>query len=68
MQKGWVKIQNFSQSKHKMGYVYLLTPSGIAQKSRLTTRFLKRKMKEYEALRQVIEELRDETVSQRDET
>lgn len=56
--KGWVKMQNFSQSKHKMGYVYLLTPAGIAEKSALTARFLKRKLEEYEVLQQEIEALR----------
>jgi EPS-associated MarR family transcriptional regulator len=57
VKKGWVKMQNFSQSRHKMGYVYLLTPTGIAQKSRLTAEFLKRKMMEYETLREEIETL-----------
>ena len=58
--KGWVKMQNFSQSKHKMGYVYLLTPAGLAEKSALTRRFLKRKLEEYEALREEIEKLQTE--------
>lgn len=58
MEKGWVKLQNFSQSGHKMGYVYLLTPAGIAEKSMLTARFLMRKMEEYEALREEIEKLK----------
>ena len=45
--KGLVKIHNFQNSKNKLGYVYLLTPHGIAEKTSLTTRFLKRKMQEY---------------------
>ena len=57
VEKGWIKVQNFSQSNHKMGYVYLLTPTGIAQKSRLTAKFLKRKLLEYEGLRMEIERL-----------
>ena len=48
--KGLVKIENFSQNQNKFGYVYLLTPSGIDEKAALTSVFLKRKMKEYEAL------------------
>lgn len=60
MEKGWVKVQNFSQSKNKFGYVYILTPGGIAEKAALTTRFLKRKMEEYESLRAEIEALREE--------
>ena len=61
MQKGWVKMQNFSQSKNKFGYVYLLTPTGMAEKAALTGRFLQRKMAEYEALRAEIEGLKAET-------
>jgi EPS-associated MarR family transcriptional regulator len=49
--KGFVKIENFSHNKNKFGYVYLLTPSGIAEKAALTSVFLKRKMDEYEALK-----------------
>jgi EPS-associated MarR family transcriptional regulator len=60
IKKGWVKMQNFGESNHKMGYAYLLTPSGIAKKSTLAVRFLKRKMQEHEALRQEIERLRAE--------
>lgn len=60
MEKGLVKMQNFSQSKNKFGYVYVLTPRGIAEKAALTGRFLKRKMEEYEALKVEIEALRNE--------
>ncbi|MBX3588565.1 MAG: MarR family EPS-associated transcriptional regulator [Ramlibacter sp.] len=63
VQKGWVKIQNFSHSKNKFGYVYMLTPSGIAEKAALTNRFLKRKMEEYDALRSEIEALKAESES-----
>ena len=55
--KGWVKVHNFSESKNKFGYVYLLTPIGIAEKAALTGRFLQRKLFEYEALRAEIESL-----------
>ena len=60
MGKGWVKMQNFAHSKNKFGYVYMLTPRGISEKTALTSRFLKRKMDEYEALRAEIEMLRTE--------
>lgn len=53
-------MQNFSHSKNKFGYVYLLTPAGIAEKTSLTARFLKRKMQEYEAIRVEIEALKEE--------
>jgi EPS-associated MarR family transcriptional regulator len=58
--KGWVKVQNFSQSKNKFGYIYVLTPQGIAEKATLTGRFLKRKLQEYEDLRLEIKRLSDE--------
>ena len=58
--KGWVKVHNFSQSKNKFGYVYLLTTSGVAEKAALMGRFLQRKLVEYEALRSEIESLSDE--------
>ena len=58
--KGWVKMHNFSQSKNKLRYAYLLTPVGVAQKSKLTTEFLRRKVVEYEALQVEIEELKSE--------
>jgi EPS-associated MarR family transcriptional regulator len=53
--KGWVKMQNFSQSKNKFGYVYILTPTGMAEKANLTGQFLKRKMDEYEKLKKEID-------------
>ena len=55
--KGWVKMQNFSQSRNKFGYIYVLTPQGIAEKALLTGRFLRRKLEEYEALRVEIDAL-----------
>jgi EPS-associated MarR family transcriptional regulator len=60
MDKGFVKLENFQNSKHKFKYVYLLTPAGIAQKVALTSRFLKRKMQEYGALKAEIEGLEAE--------
>src|SRR4051794_27751232 len=48
--KGLVKLSNFANSKHHLGYAYLLTPAGLAQKASMTGQFLKRKMEEYEAL------------------
>lgn len=62
-EKGWIKVQNFSQSKNKFGYIYILTPRGIAEKAALTSQFLKRKMEEYEFLRSEIEALRAEVRS-----
>lgn len=58
--KGLVKFANFANSKHHLGYAYLLTPAGIAQKASMTSRFLKRKMAEYEALQKEIAALQAE--------
>ena len=60
MQKGWVKMQNFSQSNNKLRYAYLLTPAGVAEKSKLTAEILRRKVAEYEALQAEIEALKAE--------
>ncbi len=62
--KGWVKVHNFSESNNKLGYAYLLTPSGIAEKVTLTSRFLQRKLQEYEDMKAEIESLRSELDSQ----
>jgi EPS-associated MarR family transcriptional regulator len=60
MEKGMVKMKNFANSKNKFGYVYVLTPTGMAEKASITHRFLQRKMDEYEALKAEIEALRSE--------
>jgi EPS-associated MarR family transcriptional regulator len=64
MDKGLVKLGNFASSKHKLGYVYLLTPRGMAQKAAMASRFLERKMAEYETLRAEIEALKLESEQQ----
>lgn len=58
--KGLVKMQSFASSKNKFGYVYVLTPRGIAEKARLTSNFLKRKMEEYDSLKAEIKALKIE--------
>jgi len=60
IEKGLVKIYNFSQNENKFGYAYLLTPSGISEKAMLTGSFLKRKLQEYEALKAEIKALKME--------
>ena len=60
-EKGWVKLTNFSHNQNKMGYAYLLTSSGIEEKSRLTFSFLKRKIVEYEILKKEINALQLES-------
>lgn len=60
IEKGYIKARNFTNNRNKAAYVYLLTPKGIKEKARVTMRFLKRKMFEYEQLQIEIEELRSE--------
>ena len=59
---GFVKVGNFSSSQNKLRYAYVLTPSGITEKVRLTGRFLARKKAEYEALRVEIDALSGEVM------
>jgi EPS-associated MarR family transcriptional regulator len=59
--KGLIKISNFKQNSNKMGYAYLLTPKGMEEKARLTISFLKRKIIEYEILKNEINELKLES-------
>jgi EPS-associated MarR family transcriptional regulator len=59
-EKGLIKLHNFQNNRHKLAYSYLLTPAGIAEKSAITARFLKRKMAEYEQLRIEIASLQHE--------
>ena len=49
--KGLIKIENFKKNPNRINYVYLLTPRGIAEKTKLTVNFMKRKMQEYEELK-----------------
>ncbi|NDH68928.1 MAG: MarR family EPS-associated transcriptional regulator, partial [Gammaproteobacteria bacterium] len=58
IEKGLVKIHNFSHNKNKFGYAYLLTPSGISEKALITRSFLKRKMQEYDDLKAEINALK----------
>ena len=57
---GWIKLGNFRRSNNKLGYMYLLTPKGIVEKTAITARFLAAKQKEYDALKEEIEVLRQE--------
>ena len=60
-EKGLIKLTNFTHNSNKVGYAYLLTPSGIEEKSRLTFSFLKRKTVEYEILKKEINALKLES-------
>ena len=53
-QKGLVKVKNFKKNKNKKNYLYILTPKGISEKTRLTVNFMNLKIKEYEELKKEI--------------
>ena len=55
-QKGLVKIENFKKNPNKLNYFYVLTPKGIAAKTKLTINFMKKKMVEYDELKSEIEQ------------
>lgn len=57
---GWVKLGNFRRSDKKLGYSYLLTPRGLAEKAKITARFLAFKQEEFERLRREIDQLKAE--------
>ena len=58
--KGFVKLRNFTQSKNKANYIYELTPRGIRAKGALTVQFLERKRDEYNDLKLEIKRLENE--------
>jgi EPS-associated MarR family transcriptional regulator len=60
IEKGLLKATNFRNSHNKLAYMYLLTPSGIEEKSAITAQFLKIKMQEYANLEAEIQALRFE--------
>ena len=60
IEKGFIKAKNFKNSKNKVAHSYILTPSGLAHKLKITTEFLKRKKMEFELMKDVIAILESE--------
>jgi len=56
--KGLIKIKNFKKNKDKIGYLYYLTPKGIAEKTNITIKFMKLKMKEYDELKKELSSMK----------
>ena len=54
--KGLIKIKNFKKNPNKINYLYVLTPEGLSQKTKLTINFMKRKMREYDELKREYDE------------
>lgn len=65
VRKGWIKASRFTNSRNKAAYMYLLTPRGMEAKIRLTFEFLRIKLREYETLRDEIEQIRREAEAAR---
>ena len=53
--KGLIKIENFKKNPNKINYLYILTPKGVAKKTKLTINFMTRKMKEFDELKKELE-------------
>jgi EPS-associated MarR family transcriptional regulator len=64
IEKGLIKLGNFTAAEDKRRYAYILTAQGVTEKARMTRQFLKRKMDEYDALREEIESLQVELAAQ----
>ncbi len=64
IEKGWIKVGNFSRSPNKKAYAYLLTLKGIDEKAKVTFRFLEAKRQEYETLKAEIDALQAEVSDQ----
>ena len=64
IKRGFVKVDNFRKSGRKVAYLYVLTPTGVVEKTSLATAFLGRKLQEYELLKQEIQALKGEVGSE----
>jgi EPS-associated MarR family transcriptional regulator len=60
IEKGVLKANSFLNSRNKRAYIYVFTPSGIEEKAKITLRFLKKKLEEYESLQNEIAELKEQ--------
>lgn len=60
MQKGLLKVNNFRNNQNKSAYLYLLTPNGVEEKTKVTLRFMQHKLNQYETLKQEIKALQRE--------
>lgn len=59
-EKGIIKIKRFKSAPNKIPYTYMLTPHGLEEKARITLKFLKRKLSEYEEIKYQIKEITKE--------
>ncbi len=64
IEKGWVKAERFAASDNKLGYRYVLTPQGVTERLKLTERFVALKQQEYQALKQQLKVLKEESAQE----
>ncbi|MCB1306515.1 MAG: MarR family EPS-associated transcriptional regulator [Leptospiraceae bacterium] len=60
LEKGWLKTRNFKNSRNKWAYAYVLTPEGLMEKSRITARYIRRKLHEYRMIEDELKTLKEE--------
>jgi EPS-associated MarR family transcriptional regulator len=60
---GYVKFCNFATSKKKMGYMYVLTPTGVSEKVKVTIKFLEIKQRQYDQMKKDIAKLQKEVLN-----
>mgnify|MGYP001373656436 FL=1 len=60
--KGLVKIENFNKNPNKINYIYVLTPKGFSEKTKLTINFMKAKMKEYDELKAELKKVKGQKI------
>ena len=65
-EKGIIKIKRFKSAHNKIPYSYILTPRGLEEKTKITLKFLKRKLSEYEEIKQQVKDIAKEV--EKDET
>ena len=68
--KGWIKITRLKSARKKLPYIYMLTPKGLEEKGKLTVRFLKKKLSEYEEIKvqicEIYQDIKHEAVDNLD--
>ena len=60
IETGWLKARSFTNSNNKIAHTYMLTPTGLSEKAKITARYIKHKVHEYESLKTEIDKRRKE--------
>jgi MarR family transcriptional regulator, temperature-dependent positive regulator of motility len=58
--KGVIKLKRFKNSKDKIAYLYIVTPKGVAERTRILKLFLAAKLEEYDRVKREVEVLKTE--------